>query len=449
MGHEAAAVDVPLWACAPFVLLLLGIAVLPLAAHHWWESNRNKAIVSFLLGAAALAWVVPNLGGTALAHTGLEYVSFIILLGSLFAISGGVFLKGDLRATPAVNTAFLAIGGLIASFVGTTGASMLLIRPVLKTNSERRHIAHTVVFFIFIVSNVGGCLTPLGDPPLFLGYLKGVPFSWTFGLWKEWAVMMAALLAIYWWLDRRMLAREAPHDVARDVRQVEPLRIQGGFNLALLAGVVLAVAFVKEPEVPHADLVRNALLVLLALASLRATPRAVHEANAFAWGPIIEVAVLFAGIFAAMIPALKLLEVRGGEYGVLTEPWHFFWATGVLSSFLDNAPTYLTFGSLSVGVLNRAYPGLGLTADHLGSLLEIDPAVHAAAAKLAAEYLVAISLGAVFMGANTYIGNGPNFMVKAIAESRGVKMPSFFGYMAWSLAILVPLFVVLTFLFLV
>ncbi len=445
MPPEAAVV--PLWACAPFVLLLLAIAVLPLASPHWWESNRNKGWIALLLGGAAAAWVVPNLGAAALAHTGLEYLSFIVLLGSLFVISGGVFLQGDLPATPAVNTAFLAVGGVIASFVGTTGASMLLIRPVLKTNSERRHVAHTVVFFIFIVSNAGGCLTPLGDPPLFLGYLKGVPFGWTFGLWKEWAVMMAALLVLYWLIDRRMLAREAPRDLQRDVREVQPLRVQGGFNLALLAGVVLAVAFVKEPEVPHADLVRNALLVGLTLLSLKATPRAVHAANAFGWGPIVEVAVLFAGIFAAMIPALKLLEVRGGDFGILTEPWHFFWATGALSGFLDNAPTYLTFGSLAVGVLNQSYEGLGLSADHLGGLLEIDPVAHAAAARLAAGYLTAISLGAVFMGANTYIGNGPNFMVKAIAESRGVKMPSFFGYMAWSVGLLVPLFVLVTFLF--
>jgi len=442
-------VTVPPWACAPFVLLLLAIAVLPLAVPHWWESHRNKGWVALLPGAAAAAWVVPNLGSHVLLHTGLEYVSFIVLLGSLFVISGGVFLQGDLRATPAVNSAFLALGGILASFVGTTGASMLLIRPVLKTNSERRHVAHTVVFFIFIVANAGGCLTPLGDPPLFLGYLKGVPFSWTFGLWREWAVLLVSLLLLYWLIDRRMLAREAPRDLLRDARLVQPLRVQGGFNLLLLAGVVLAVAFIKAPDVPHADLVRNALLVGLLLLSLLSTPREVHEANAFSWGPLVEVAVLFAGIFAAMIPALKLLEIRGGEYGVLTEPWHFFWATGLLSSFLDNAPTYLTFGSLAVGVLNHDHPGLCLSAEHLGGLLEIDPAAHAAAARLAAEYLTAISLGAVFMGANTYIGNGPNFMVKAIAESQGVKMPSFLGYMAWSAGLLLPLFLLLTVLFLV
>jgi Na+/H+ antiporter NhaD/arsenite permease-like protein len=446
MDHAADTV-VPLWACAPFVLLLLGIAVLPLSAPHWWEHNRNKGVVAALLGGAAAAWVLPNMGGHALAHTGLEYVSFILLLGSLFVISGGIFLQGDLRATPAVNSAFLAVGGVLASFIGTTGASMLLIRPLLKTNSERRHVVHTVVFFIFIVSNVGGCLSPLGDPPLFLGYLKGVPFAWTFGLWKEWVVVVGALLAIYWVLDARALRRETARDLARDAAERQPLRVQGGFNLALLAGVVATVAFVKEPEVPHADLVRNVVLVALALVSLKATPRTVHEANAFTWGPIVEVAVLFAGIFAAMIPALRMLEQRGGEYGFITEPWHFFWATGLLSSFLDNAPTYLTFCSLAVGVLNRAHEGLGLTADHLGGLLEIDPATHAVAARLAADYLVAISLGAVFMGANTYIGNGPNFMVKAIAESRGVRMPSFFGYMAWSVGILVPLLVIVTWLF--
>ena len=447
MGLQAAIV-VPPWACAPFVLLLLGIAVLPLCAPRWWEHNRNKGLLAALLGGAALAWVWPNLGPQALGHAGIEYVSFIVLLGSLFVISGGVFLEGDLRATPLVNTAFLAVGGLLASFVGTTGASMLLIRPLLKTNSERRHVVHTVVFFIFIVSNVGGCLTPLGDPPLFLGYLKGVPFAWTFGLWREWAFVLGALLALYWVLDARALKRESAPDLARDAAQRQPLRLLGGFNLCLLAGVLAAVAFIKEPAVPQADLVRNGVLLALALVSLKATPRAVHEANAFAWGPIIEVALLFAGIFAAMIPALKLLELRAGAWGLLSEPWQFFWATGALSSFLDNAPTYLTFGSVAVGVLNQSHAGLGLSADHLGGLLQIDPVAHAAAARLAAEYLVAISLGAVFMGANTYIGNGPNFMVKAIAESRGVKMPSFFGYMAWSVGLLLPLFALVTWLFL-
>ena len=442
------AVQVPLWTCIPFVMLLMAIALLPLHRPHWWELHSSKAVVALVLGGAAALWVVAHLGAAPLGHAAAEYASFVILLGALFVISGGVLLKGDLPATPGVNTTFLAVGAALASFVGTTGASMLLIRPLLRTNSERRNITHTVVFFIFLVSNVGGCLTPLGDPPLFLGYLEGVPFAWTFGLWREWALLSCLLLALYYLLDARALRRETPRDRHLDDRFREPLRLSGGFNLLLLAAVVVVVGLVKEPQVPHATLVRNGLLVGLALLSLARTPRAVHQANSFAWGPIVEVAVLFAGIFAAMIPALLLLEQRGAELG-LREPRHFFWATGILSSFLDNAPTYLAFGSVAVGVLNEAHPGLGLTAEHLGGLLSIDPAAHAEAARMGVEYLTAISLGAVFMGANTYIGNGPNFMVKAIAEHRGVKMPSFFGYMLWSAAVLLPLFVVVTLLFLV
>jgi Na+/H+ antiporter NhaD/arsenite permease-like protein len=445
---EEAAIPVPLLACLPFAVLLLSIAVIPLVAPHWWHKNSSKGLVAGICGVAALVWVLPNLGVGALGHAGVEYASFIIVLIALFSISGGVSLEGDLRATPAVNTAFLATGTLIASIVGTTGASMLLIRPLLKTNSERRHVAHTVVFFIFLVSNVGGCLTPLGDPPLFLGYLRGVPFTWTLRFWREWALLSLALLALYWLLDTWKWRREAARDVARDRRMQEPLRLRGGVNLLLLAAVVAVVALIKEPEVPHAELWRNVALLALAFASLGATPRAIHVRNEFEWTPMIEVAVLFAGIFTAMVPALLLLEQRGDELG-LEQPWHYFWATGTLSAFLDNAPTYLTFGSVAIAAVSSAYPDAPMVPGHIGGLVLLDPVAHAQAAALGARLLEAISLGAVFMGAATYIGNGPNFMVKAIAEGRGVKMPSFFGYILWATVVLVPLLVVMTLLFLV
>ena len=409
-------VTVPPWACAPFVLLLLAIAVLPLAVPHWWESHRNKGWVALLPGAAAAAWVVPNLGSHVLLHTGLEYVSFIVLLGSLFVISGGVFLQGDLRATPAVNSAFLALGGILASFVGTTGASMLLIRPVLKTNSERRHVAHTVVFFIFVVANIGGCLTPLGDPPLFLGYLLGVPFTWTLRLAPHWLLANAMVLTIYYFWDRRAHAREDAAAIALDEAAVRPLRVTGRYNVVLLLAVLASVAGL---DAPYRELVMLAVSGL----SLAVTPRAVREANRFTFHAILEVAALFAGIFLTMVPALDVLRAHGRDLG-LAQPWQFFWATGLLSSFLDNAPTYLTFVAIA--------QSLGLPPEVIG---------------VSHRVLAAISTGAVFMGANTYIGNGPNFMVRSMAQERGVHMPSFGGYMLYSGAVLIPVFLVITLVF--
>jgi Na+/H+ antiporter NhaD/arsenite permease-like protein len=400
----------PLVSVVPFVLMLFGIATLPLVAPHFWEHNRNKALVSVVLGAPVAVWTAVQLP-LELAHVVRDYVAFVLLLGSLYVISGGIYVAGDLRATPWVNVRFLAFGAVLANLVGTTGASMLLIRPVLRTNSERRNIVHTVVFFIFLVSNIGGSLTPLGDPPLFLGYLNGVPFLWTLRLTPAWLGVSIVLLGIYWLWDRRMYARETPGALAEDRVRVEPLRLHGSRNFVLLGGIVLAVAFLPPGW-------REAAMALLAILSLYVTPRHVRAANHFSWAPIVEVAVLFAGIFATMVPVLDLLRIRGADLGV-EAPWQFFWATGALSSFLDNAPTYLTFFSLA--------QGLGL-----------DPEV----AGMSHRTLTAISLGAVFMGANTYIGNGPNFMVKAIAESRGVKMPSFGGYMLYSGAVLLPIFLV-------
>jgi Na+/H+ antiporter NhaD/arsenite permease-like protein len=395
--------------------MLLAIAVCPLIVPHWWESNRNKAIVAAVLAAPILVMYAMR-DTRVLAHTAEDYVSFIVLLGGLYVITGGILMTGDLEATPLTNATFLAAGAGLASFVGTTGASMLLIRPLLQTNQERRRVRHTVMFFIFLVSNVGGMLTPLGDPPLFLGYLQGVPFTWTFRLWPQWLLLSVGLLAIYVVLDTREYAREGLGSLRRDRTQVVPLRVRGITNLVWLAGVVLAVAFLGAPW-------RELAIVALAALSLRFTPKAIRTANGFTSHPIVEVAVIFVGIFATMIPALDLLRLRGAELGV-REPWQFFWASGLLSSFLDNAPTYLTF--LALG------QGLGLAREIVG---------------VPESILTAISVGSVAMGANSYIGNAPNFMVKSIAEEAGVKMPSFFGYLAYAGAVLLPLFVVVTLLF--
>jgi len=345
-----------------------------------------------------------------------EYVSFIVLLAALYVISGGILMRGDLLATPRVNSTFLAIGSVLASFIGTTGASMLLVRALLQTNRERTRVRHTVIFFIFLVSNIGGMLTPLGDPPLFLGYLQGVPFGWTFRLWPHWLLMVGVLLVTYFVWDTLLYTREPLAALRRDRARVEPLRVRGALNGLGLAGVVLAVAFLGAPA-------REAVLVALAAASLWRTPREIRRANGFTASPIVEVAVVFFGIFLTMIPALELLRLRGGELGVRA-PWQFFWATGALSSFLDNAPTYLTFLALGQG---------------LGLAREVVDVPH--------TILAAISVGAVAMGANSYIGNAPNFMVKSIAEEQGVRMPSFFGYMLYSGVVLLPLFAVVTLIF--
>src|SRR5262245_8782255 len=395
--------------------MLLAIALGPLWAPRWWESNGNKLVVSAVLGLPILVMYLGRRPG-ALGAMAEEYVSFIVLLAGLYVISGGILLRGDLEATPLTNVAFLALGSVLASCIGTTGASMLLIRSLLQTNRERTHVRHTVMFFIFLVSNIGGMLTPLGDPPLFLGYLQGVPFAWTFRLLAHWGLQVALLLGLYFVWDRWLYAREPSAARRRDRAQVEPLRLSGALNFVALALVVLAVAFLHEPW-------RELAIVLLAAVSLWRTPHATRQANGFTAYPIMEVAVLFFGIFLTMIPALELLRLRGSELGV-REPWHFFWATGLLSSFLDNAPTYLVF--LALG-------------QSLGLAQEIVGVPHA--------ILESISVGAVSMGANSYIGNAPNFMVKSIADERGVKMPSFFGYMLYSGAILLPLFVIVTFVF--
>jgi Na+/H+ antiporter NhaD/arsenite permease-like protein len=432
---------------APFVLLLLSIAVLPLLLPHFWEKNRNKAIVSALFGFPVAAFFFLK-DINILAKTALEYGAFIALLGALFVISGGIYIRGSFKGSPAVNTAFLAIGALLANIIGTTGASMLLIRPLIRANECRHNKAHTIVFFIFIVSNCAGLLTPLGDPPLFLGFLKGVSFGWTFRLVPEFSFVVGALLLVFYLIDSYFFGREkkACHDAIAGEKHLlsERFGIEGRRNFISLFGVIAVILFagyvlyhLEGPMVfgetfgaAVSALAQIAAFTLLAVLSYKMTPARIHERNHFNFHPITEVAILFAGIFAAMIPALLILETRGKAMGV-TESWQFFWFAGGLSSFLDNAPTYLTFTSLAKGTLELAGEGLHALS------------VHPEGQKI----LAAISCGAVFMGANTYIGNGPNFMVKSIAEHSKIKMPGFFQYMFWSMSVLVPLFLLVTVIF--
>jgi Na+/H+ antiporter NhaD/arsenite permease-like protein len=439
--------SLPAASALPFVALLLSIAILPLVAGHWWESNLNKAIVSVALGTGFAAYLIlahGRAGSHALIHSIVyDYVPFIILLGALFVISGGIHVKGSLAGTPLSNTAIMAVGAVLANLIGTTGASMVLIRPVLRANEKRVRKSHIVIFFIFIVSNCGGLLTPLGDPPLFLGFLKGVPFEWTLGLWKEWLLVNGLLLVTFNFYDEYMLDREEKERSGSQLEAVmehRPLRIEGWPNIAFLAGVVLVIVGKGQGwgaaggEWPFG--VQEGLMLALAVAAYATTRKETRSANKFTFGPIVEVAVLFIGIFATMVAPLEILNHMGRSGQLpIRHAWHFFWGTGMLSSFLDNAPTYLTFAAAAAGKLGVSTDG----ARYLGDLLALGGQ--------AVTYLTAISCGAVMMGANTYIGNGPNFMVKAIAEENGVKMPSFFGYMAYSGAILIPIFLVVTMVF--
>jgi Na+/H+ antiporter NhaD/arsenite permease-like protein len=441
------AVPIPTWAVIPFVGYLVLIAMLPLFAARLWESNRNKLVLAIVAGIPAVAGLAgqPAGGLSQLFRTGCDYLAFMALLGALFAISGGIRLRGALIGTPLVNTVFLAAGALLASLVGTTGASALLIRPLLRANAHRARPTHLVVFFIFIVANAGGLLTPLGDPPLFLGFLRGVPFAWTLRLAPAWALVNGVLLALFAVFDRVAIVRERrtprrprPSDPALEVG---PLRVEGGINLLWLLGIV-GVVFgtgmlgARLVRLPHLQMLAQvAGMALFAALSWITTPREVRDGNRFSWAPMVEVAAIFLGVFITMIPALSYLEQRGASLGV-TQPWQFFWASGALSSVLDNAPTYLTFASLAVGVTNAG--GGVLSSSSLGAL---------AAHPTGQHLLAAVSCGSVMMGAVTYIGNGPNFMVKAIAEQHRVRTPSFFGYVVWSGAILLPLFALVSHLF--
>jgi Na+/H+ antiporter NhaD/arsenite permease-like protein len=440
------------WTVLPFALLLGCIAVFPLVFPHWWERNTNKAVVSAILGGIVAVYVVSGWGYAGvhlLLEKVIEYAQFIVLLGALFIISGGIYVKGSLSGTPIVNTFVLGLGAVLANFIGTTGASVLLIRPLLRANAPREQKVHVVIFFIFIVSNCGGLLTPLGDPPLFLGFLKGVPFEWTLRLWPQWLAVNVILLAVFHLWDQVVLNKEEkarPGSQLEEVMKHEPLRIHGWHNFLFLAGIVGTIIASGQQlwggGKPWPLGVQEGIMVALAAAAYFLTPRANRESNKFTFAPIIEVAVLFAGIFITMAPALLILNSWGSGdrtvFGIsfgMDRPWQFFWATGTLSSFLDNAPTYLTFAATACGL-----EGIAVNDEpYLLKLLDKGPE--------AARILAAISCGAVFMGANTYIGNGPNFMVKAIAEENGVKMPSFFGYMLYSGLVLLPAFGVATLLF--
>ena len=432
-GHQ---IDLPLWTIIPFILMLLSIAIIPLLAEHWWERHRNKGLIALLLGLPVFGYIL-SVHPAELVVVGMDYASFIILLGALYIIAGGIHIKGSLAGTPLINTVVLAIGTLLASFIGTTGAAMVLIRPLIRANKARRNKAHIIIFFIFLVSNCGGLLTPLGDPPLFLGFLKGVPFEWTFTLWQQWVFVCVILLIVFnlydqWKFNREDIAR--PVDLVNKVEPKHPIRIEGKRNFIFLGGMILTIYYSGSLHWPFG--VKEILMIMLTIFSLKLTARKVRQENEFTFGPIIEVAVLFAGIFTTMIPALIILNANAESLRV-TEPWQFFWITGVLSSFLDNAPTYLTMTATACGL-----PAIGVAVQnnsrYVGDLLT------GGLAGEGVRLLTAISCGAVFMGAMTYIGNGPNFMVKAIAEKSGVKMPSFFGYMLYSCAVLLPLLALTT-----
>jgi Na+/H+ antiporter NhaD/arsenite permease-like protein len=461
-GHEEQATPAPpIWTVIPFLALLAAIAAFPLipSIEHWWEHNSSRFMVAAGLGLVTLLYYAvlhpaaievhfpahaisePTEGGISWGVAGAvlanailgEYVPFIMLLFALYCVSGGVRIEGDLTATPRTNTTFITIGGMLASFIGTTGAAMLLIRPLLETNRQRRHVVHTVVFFIFVVCNCGGCLLPIGDPPLFLGYLQGVDFFWTMSLWKEWAFANAVLIAIYWvWDAFFAYPQERSSDVSSDRSTTRPLSIRGLWpNAPLLLGVIAAVALLDPSKtVPGTDwhpwiFLREAVLAAIVAVSLAAGSEKVRHDNGFTYGAILEVAALFVGIFVCMQPALAILDEQGASLGV-SSPLAFFWTTGLLSSVLDNAPTYLVFFKTA-----QTLPG----GPEMMAGVEVGR-------------LAGVSLGAVFLGAMTYIGNGPNFMVKAIAEKAGVRMPSFFGYLAYSGGVLVPVFVLVSFLFL-
>lgn len=432
MEHASQA-EIPLLSLLPFVLMLGAIAVLPLTFNHFWEKNKNKLLISIALGVPVLIYLLVNGHTHEIIHTMFfDYVPFIILLGALFTITGGILLTGDIEAQPTINTIFLGIGGVLASFMGTTGAAMLLIRPVIQTNKERTFKVHTILFFIAIVANCGGLLTPLGDPPLFMMYLRGAPFEWFFTLDVEWLFTNSLLLIIYFFVDSYYYKREPAEAIRRDKTDIKSIKIQGKRNFIFLIGVVLSVEFLNEFYLPFLKtndwykFIREAVILSMALLSLKFTPNLLRKQNNFTWHPIEEVAYLFLGIFVTMIPALMYLQSHAKTLGVET-PTQFYYYTGLLSAFLDNTPTAVTFHSLAVG--------LGVKTGEI-------------VAGIPEHILTAISVASVMFGSLTYIGNGPNFMVKAVAEENNIKMPDFFSYMfKFSLIILLPIFILVQLLF--
>ena len=459
-GHGVDGAKLPIWSIIPFVGILLSIAIFPLVLDsHFLVHHGGKMSLAWSL-VFAIPYLVAFRGAAFydILHIYLiDYIPFIILLWGLFAVAGGILVRGTLRGTPLVNTFLLLIGTAIASWVGTTGASMLLIRPLIRANAYRQNKIHLIVFFIFLVSNIGGSLTPLGDPPLFLGFLHGVPFFWTTtALFPHMLFISVILIVLFFVIDTLMFKREG--GVVPDDGASEPIRVDGLFNLVFLLGIVAAVLMsgtakwgevnILGVHVAWQNIARDVLIVVMGLLSLRVTPFSgeLRQANEFSWEPIKEVAKVFAGIFITIIPALAILKagengVLRGLIGAIKEPMHYFWITGTLSSFLDNAPTYLTFFNTALGKLHLTE---AMVPEILSTPFDSLPKDH----QIFVNLLTAISVGAVFMGANTYIGNAPNFMVKAIAEQSGIRMPSFFGYMLWSIGILVPLFVIVALVFL-
>ncbi|GAA2180183.1 sodium:proton antiporter [Brooklawnia cerclae] len=434
---------VPWWGIIPFVVMLLSIALMPLipATAHKWEDWRFQFGLALVLGIPVAVWIGLLLGWMRVGDAVWEYVQFILLLFALFVVSGGLFLAGDIRATPRNNTIVLAIGAVVASFVGTTGAAMLLIRPLLNINKERRNKVHTVVFTILIVANNGGLLTPLGDPPLFMGFLRGVPFTWTFHLFPMWLFINAMLLIIYFALDTKAYSQEEIADRVLDATQIEPVRVKGLVNFLWFAVIILAVAFIpsmdleaiEEGHAVWSDYIPFREIVFLAAAAgslITGSKKIRYELNQFSWGPIREVAVIFVGIFLTMIPALEYLGQAAHRMPLNTIT--FFAFTGALSSFLDNAPTYATFFEMAHSL--GADPGIMALETRIAGVPQI--------------WLEALSLGSVTCGAMTYIGNGPNFMVKSVAESRGIQMPSFGGYIGWTVRYLLPTLVSMVCIFL-
>ena len=442
-----------LYLCIPFVGILLCIAVMPLVKPHWWESHQPHVVALW-----SALFIIPFAllhgagGATEIVLECLvnDYLTFIVLLFGLFCVSGNITMEGDFAGSPRVNILLLTIGTLLSSVIGTTGSSMLMVRPMIKMNSWRKHRTHIMVFFIFLVSNIGGCLTPIGDPPLLMGFSRGVPFFWSLKLFPLLLVNMAVLLFIFYWIDRKAYCKDIAKGRMPDINKPRTkVSIQGLHNLVFIVMIVAAVILSGIlPDMPafqnaagevrgihiygHVTLtfpaiIEIVIILLAAFLSFKTTNPEIRVKNHFTWGAIKEVAVLFLGIFITMQPALMILKSVGGSLGI-TEPMQMFWTTGLLSSFLDNTPTYLVFLT-TAGAMNFT--------EGIMTTLGIVPV----------QMLLAISCGAVFMGANTYIGNAPNFMVKAISDENGIRMPSFFGYILWSLCVLVPVFLLDAFIF--
>ncbi|MCQ2351366.1 MAG: sodium:proton antiporter [Paludibacteraceae bacterium] len=430
--------SIPGWMLIPFAVMLLCIAVIPLMpkAGEWWESNLHKLYVSLILGVPVGIWMCCNGGGHEFLHTVVyDYIPFILLLMALFVTTGGINIKGDLKAKPITNTAIMAIGWALASFMGTTGAAMLMIRPIMKNISERKYKTHTMLFFIAIVANCGGLLSPLGDPPLFLLFQKGAPFTWWMqNMIGEWLVTGLLLLIVYFFVDTYFYKKEPKECIEADNKNYEKMSIGGYINIFWLLCVIASTMFINSTYIPamgaenapwYLRLLREWVFILIIMGSWFTTKKQIRIDNNYSWTPILEVACVFIGIFATMAPALLYLSspsVSAAIAEVIKAPWHYVYCTGLLSSFLDNAPTAMVFNSMAVGAGHISDIAAGLAND---------------------EYLKAISMGAVFFGSMTYIGNGPNFMVKSIAEQNKIDMPSFFGYMIkFSLVVLLPIFIV-------